>query len=88
MNILESVGKSTIEQVEYVGGLSVQFWHGLRASWRANPVTGNRLRWKATVRQMAIVGVHALPRRLPDRGLHWLDLGASSQAPNCGNSAP
>ena len=61
MNVLEAVGKSTIEKVEYVGGLTIQFWRGFTASWRANPFTGSRLRWQSTVRHMAIVGVHALP---------------------------
>ena len=61
MNVIEAVGKSTIEKVEYVGGLTVQFWRGIMASWRANPFTGSRLRWRSTVRHMAIVGVHALP---------------------------
>ena len=61
MNILDVVGKSTIERVEYIGGLTVQFWRGLTASWRANPISGSRLRWQSTIRHMAIVGVHALP---------------------------
>ncbi len=61
MTFLESVGRSAIEKVEYVGGLGIQFWRGLRASWRINPITGSRLRWKATIEQMAVVGVHALP---------------------------
>ena len=61
MNIFEVVGRSTIEKVEYIGGLTIQFWRGLTASWRANPLTGSRLRWHSTVRHMAIVGVHALP---------------------------
>ena len=55
MNILDVVGKSTIERVEYIGG------RGFTASWRANPVSGSRLRWQSTIRHMAIVGVHALP---------------------------
>ena len=61
MNVFEAVGKFTIERVEYVGGLTIQFWRAFTASWRANPFTGSRLRWQSTVRHMAIVGVHALP---------------------------
>lgn len=61
MPFLESVGRSAIEKVEYVGGLSIQFWRALRASWRANPFTGSRLRWRSTLDHMAVVGVHALP---------------------------
>ena len=59
--LLDAVGRATIEKIEYVGGLTIQFWRGLASSWRANPITGNRLRWKATVRTMAVVGVGALP---------------------------
>jgi len=61
MPFLDSVGRSAIEKVEYVGGLAIQFWHGLRSSWRVNPVTGSKLRWKSTIEHMAVVGVHALP---------------------------
>lgn len=61
MSFLESVGRSAIEKVEYVGGLAIQFWRGLRSSWRINPFTGSKLRWKSTVEHMAVVGVHALP---------------------------
>jgi len=61
MSFFESVGRFTIQQVAYVGGLSIQFWKGIRSSWRANPFTGSRLRWQTAVRQMAVVGVHALP---------------------------
>jgi phospholipid/cholesterol/gamma-HCH transport system permease protein len=59
--ILDAVGRTTITWVEYVGGLTIQFWKGLIRSWRANPFTGSRLRWNATIKQMAIVGVNGLP---------------------------
>lgn len=61
MKFVAAVGKATIDRVEYVGGLSIQFWRGLIASRRANPLTGSKLRWRATIRQMAIVGVGSLP---------------------------
>ena len=61
MTFLDAVGRATIEKIEYVGGLTIQFWRGLASSWRANPITGSRLRWKATVRTMAMVGVGAVP---------------------------
>ena len=61
MPFLEAVGRSAIEKVEYVGGLSKQFWRGLLSVWRVNPVSGSRLRWKSTVEHMAVVGVNALP---------------------------
>lgn len=58
---LETVGRSAIEKVEYVGGLTVQFWHGFKAVWRTTPFSGSRLRWKTTVKTMAGVGFDALP---------------------------
>ena len=61
MSFFTAVGKGTIERIEYVGGLSVQFYRGVALAWRANPITGSKPRWQTTVRQMAVVGVDALP---------------------------
>lgn len=61
MNVLEAVGGSTIRGLAYVGGLTVQFWSGLRASPRVFPFLGKRGRWRATLRQAAVIGVDALP---------------------------
>ncbi len=47
--------------VEYVGGLTVQFWKSLRSVWKLNPINGSRLRRRATIREMAVVGFDALP---------------------------
>ena len=58
---LTQIGRSTIETVEYVGGLSIQFGRGVAAVFRMNPFRGSRLRWHTTIRQMAVVGVEALP---------------------------
>ena len=58
---LTQIGRSTIETVEYVGGLSIQFGRGVAAVFRLNPFRGSRLRWHTTMRQMAVVGVEALP---------------------------
>src|SRR5579863_7396017 len=60
-NVLESVGESTIEHLDYVGSLNIQWWATLRAMARALPVVGNRYRWQATVRQMLEIGVDAMP---------------------------
>ena len=75
MNFLDSVGRSTIDKVEYVGGLTIQFWRGLVASWRVNPITGSRLRWKTTVQQMAVIGVHGILS-----GTSTTDFGGSKNA--------
>ena len=61
MSIFAAVGRDTIERIEYVGGLTVQFYRGVASAWRANPITGSKPRWQTSIRQMAVVGVHALP---------------------------
>src|ERR1700761_9346926 len=60
-NVLEHVGESTIEHLDYVGSLNIQLWATLRAMGRALPFVGNRYRWQATVKQMLEIGVDALP---------------------------
>lgn len=61
MHFLEAVGRYSIRQLEYVGGLALQWWYGMRFAVRVNPFTGRRLRWKRTVEQMAEIGVRAIP---------------------------
>ena len=61
MNVLENIGRSAIQRLAYVGGLTLQFWSGLRASPRVLPVVGKRGRWQSAVHQMAAIGVDALP---------------------------
>src|ERR1700761_8390726 len=60
-NVLEHVGESTIEHLDYVGSLNIQLWATLRAMGRALPFVGNRYRWQATVRQILEIGVNAMP---------------------------
>jgi len=61
MNVLEAVGTGVIEGLGYVGGLVMQFWSELRAAPRVLPVLGKRGRWQSAMRQMAAIGVDALP---------------------------
>jgi phospholipid/cholesterol/gamma-HCH transport system permease protein len=60
-NLLESVGESTIEHLDYIGRLNIQLWATLRAMRQALPFVGNRYRWRATVRQILEIGVDAMP---------------------------
>jgi phospholipid/cholesterol/gamma-HCH transport system permease protein len=60
-NVLESVGDKTIEHLDYVGSLNIQWWATLRAMLRSLPFIGNRYRWRAAVRQMLEIGVDAMP---------------------------
>lgn len=59
--VLESVGKRTLNDLDYVGSLNIQLWATLRAMRSALPFVGNRYRWQATVHQMLQIGVDALP---------------------------
>src|SRR5262249_50214961 len=60
-SLVESVGRRTLNLFDYVGGLTIQLGAGLRALATALPFTGNRYRWKASIRQMMEIGVQALP---------------------------
>jgi phospholipid/cholesterol/gamma-HCH transport system permease protein len=60
-NVLESVGERTIEHLDYVGSLNIQWWATLRAMGQALPFVGNRYRWRTTVKQMLEIGVDAMP---------------------------
>lgn len=59
--LLENAGKATLNLLDYVGGLTVQLWAGVRALGAALPISGSHHRWKASVSQMLQVGVDALP---------------------------
>jgi phospholipid/cholesterol/gamma-HCH transport system permease protein len=61
VKFLEAVGGSVIRGFAYIGGLTIQFGSGLRASPHVLPFVGKRGRWRETLRQMAVVGVDALP---------------------------
>jgi ABC-type transporter Mla maintaining outer membrane lipid asymmetry permease subunit MlaE len=59
--VLEGVGKRTLNELDYVGSLNIQWWATLRAMVKSLPFVGNRYRWQASVRQMLEIGVDALP---------------------------
>jgi phospholipid/cholesterol/gamma-HCH transport system permease protein len=61
MKLLETVGSRVIQGLTYVGGLTMQSWSELRATPRVLPVFGKRGRWLTALRQMAQIGVDALP---------------------------
>lgn len=60
-NVLETTGRETLTQLDYVGSLSIQFWATLRAMRTSLPLVGNRYRWRAAVQQMFDIGVAATP---------------------------
>jgi phospholipid/cholesterol/gamma-HCH transport system permease protein len=60
-NVLEDVGKGTIDHLDYVGSVNIQWWSTLRAMGNTLPFVGNRYRWQASVQQMLQIGVDALP---------------------------
>jgi phospholipid/cholesterol/gamma-HCH transport system permease protein len=59
--VLEGVGRKTINDLDYVGSLNIQWWATLRAMGASLPFIGNRYRWRATVRQVLEIGVDAVP---------------------------
>lgn len=61
MNVLENIGSTALRRLSYVGQLTIQFWSGLLAVPRVLPIIGKRGRWGAAIRQMAAIGVDALP---------------------------
>src|SRR5208337_2044974 len=61
MNAFEDLGSVVIQQFAYVGGLTGQFWSGVLALPRMFPIMGKRGRWQSALRQMAAIGVAALP---------------------------
>jgi phospholipid/cholesterol/gamma-HCH transport system permease protein len=61
MNILEAIGRGVMDRLAYVGALTIQFGSGLLATRHVLPIGGKRGRWRAAIRQMAAVGVEAVP---------------------------
>ena len=59
--LLGDIGGSVIERFAYVGQLSMQFWSSLLTIPRVLPMVGRRGRWLTAIRQMADIGVDALP---------------------------
>ncbi|MGA2416518.1 MAG: ABC transporter permease [Candidatus Sulfotelmatobacter sp.] len=59
--VFESVGKETIDHLDYVGNLNIQWWATLRAMKSSLPFIGKRYRWRTAVQQMLQIGVDALP---------------------------
>ena len=60
-NVLEDLGRRTLNELDYVGSLNIQFVATLRAVTNGLPFVGNRNRWQATVRQLLKIGYDALP---------------------------
>jgi phospholipid/cholesterol/gamma-HCH transport system permease protein len=60
-NVLENVGERTIEHLDYIGSLNIQWWATLRTMGQSLPFVGNHYRWKTTVKQMLEIGVDAMP---------------------------
>jgi phospholipid/cholesterol/gamma-HCH transport system permease protein len=60
-NVLENVGRRTLNELDYVGSLNIQLWSTLRAMKSALPLVGSRYRWKATLQQMLQIVYDALP---------------------------
>jgi len=60
-NFVESAGRSALKHLDYVGRLSIALGASVRALRTTLPITGNRYRWKASIVQMLLIGVDAIP---------------------------
>ena len=58
--MLTAIGNVTLRFLGYVGGVSQQTKDGLYWTFIA-PFRGGRLRWRASIHQMVLVGVEAIP---------------------------
>jgi phospholipid/cholesterol/gamma-HCH transport system permease protein len=61
VKIFENVGNSTLNHLEYVGGLAKQIRDALGSLTRTLPLVGNRNRWRAAIQQMVAIGLDAVP---------------------------
>jgi phospholipid/cholesterol/gamma-HCH transport system permease protein len=61
MSVFEAVGSNVIDWLAYVGSLTTQLRSALAAFPRLAPFAGKRGRWRNAIRQMAAIGVDALP---------------------------
>jgi ABC-type transporter Mla maintaining outer membrane lipid asymmetry permease subunit MlaE len=61
ISVVERVGSATLRQVEYIGGLAIQFSYAVSALRRTLPIIGNRNRWRSAIGQMLATGVDAFP---------------------------
>ncbi len=59
--LIESAGRRTLRDLDYAGGLSIQWWASIKALGASLPFIGNRYRWKSSVQQMLQIGVNAAP---------------------------
>jgi phospholipid/cholesterol/gamma-HCH transport system permease protein len=60
-SLVERLGSATLRHVDYVGGLTVQFWRTLGSLGRTLPLIGKPNRWRSAIGQMLAVGVDAFP---------------------------
>jgi phospholipid/cholesterol/gamma-HCH transport system permease protein len=58
---LENVGHSTLDHLEYLGGLAIQLRDALGSLTRTLPLIGNRNRWHSAIQQMVAIGLDAVP---------------------------
>jgi len=61
VKVLEGTGSGVMRELNYVGGLSMQFWSSLRASSRVLPLIGMRSRWRTAMKQVMAIGAQGLP---------------------------
>jgi phospholipid/cholesterol/gamma-HCH transport system permease protein len=60
-SVTERIGQATLDHLEYIGRLAIQFRHAIGSLGRTLPLVGNRNRWRSAIQQMVAVGVDAAP---------------------------
>jgi phospholipid/cholesterol/gamma-HCH transport system permease protein len=58
---VEQIGRASLNGVEYLGALAVQFWRSLQGIRTINPFAQHPLRWKRAIDEMIAAGVGAIP---------------------------
>lgn len=61
MKVLERIGNRVIQDLSYIGALTIQFAEGVRAIPHSLPIGGKPRRWRTAIQQMVAIGVDALP---------------------------
>lgn len=61
MTFPQHIGRAAIAGVEDVGALTIQLWRILASLPQVLPFSGKRLRWRAALQQVYVIGASALP---------------------------
>jgi len=58
---IESIGRSSLGSLEYLGAIAIQSWRSIRGFKTINPFALHPLRWRHAIEEMVSAGVGAAP---------------------------